>query len=224
LLLIRHGQTPHNVAGALDTAFPGAGLTPLGEAQARAVPGALADDDISVVYASTLLRARLTAEPLARVRGLDVSVRPGLEEISAGDLELRSDPDAVHAYATCLAGWMRGETDRRVPGGVSGQEFYARYDAAVREIAAAHGADETVAIVSHGAAIRVYVALAARLDPEVATELRIRNTGMGVLEGHPRAGWELTRWSSDPLGGQVLKDGGAHDVTGESADEAMHEE
>lgn len=78
-------------------------------------------------------------------------------------------------------------------------------------------------VFSHGAAIRVYTALAASLDPEVSTELWIMNTGMGVLEGHPETGWELARWSSEPLGGHQLEDRRAHDITGESAEEAVHE-
>ena len=38
LLLVRHGQTPSNVAGLLDTALPGPGLTALGTRQAAAIP------------------------------------------------------------------------------------------------------------------------------------------------------------------------------------------
>ena len=48
--------------------------------------------------------------------------------------------------------------------------------------------------------------------------------GAGVLEGDPDSGWRLERWSSEPLGGLHLADDRAHDVTGESADEAVHEE
>lgn len=78
-------------------------------------------------------------------------------------------------------------------------------------------------LFSHGAAIRVYTALAVRLHPEVSTELRIMNTGMGVLEGYPDTSWELARWSSQPLGGLGLENLQARDVTGESAEEASHE-
>jgi broad specificity phosphatase PhoE len=223
LLLIRHGQTPHNVTGALDTAFPGAGLTPLGQSQARAVPDALAEEEIAGIYASGLVRTQLTAAPLAALRELDVGVRAGLEEVSAGELEMRSDSDAVHAYAGCLARWMRGDLEQRMPGGSSGHEFYGRYEAALRTIAKEHDPDDTVVVFSHGAAIRVYTGLAAGLNPEVSTELRIRNTGMAVLEGHPERGWELARWSSEPLGGLRLEDRAAHDVTGESAEEAIRE-
>lgn len=223
LFLIRHGQTPHNVTGALDTAFPGAGLTELGQAQARAIPAAIAEEDIAGVYASRLVRTQLTAAPLAEVRGFDVEVRAGLEEVEAGELELRADSDAVHAYAGCLASWMRGNLAHSLPGGATGHEFYSRYEAALLTIAKEHGPDDTAVVFSHGAAIRVYTALAARLDPEISTELRIMNTGAGVLEGHPEMGWELARWCSEPLGGLQLEDRQAHDVTGESAEEAIHE-
>lgn len=223
LLLIRHGQTPHNVAGAIDTAFPGADLTGLGQAQARAVPEALAEEDVAGIYASRLVRTQLTAAPLARVRGLDVDVREGLEEISAGELELRTDSDAVHAYAECVASWMRRDLDHSLPGGATGHEFHDRFDGALRTIAEQHGPDDTVAVFSHGAAIRVFTTLAAHLAPEVATDLSIMNTGMSLLEGHPEKGWELVEWSSEPLGGLDLEDLSAHDVTGESAEEAIHE-
>lgn len=223
LLLIRHGQTPHNVMGALDTAYPGAGLTPLGEAQAAAIPDALREHRVSRVYASSRVRTQLTAAPLARRRGLEVVVRDGLEEIAAGDLEMLSDAASVQAYAGCVGEWLHGALDRRMPGGTTGLEFYERYDAALRAIVEDHAPDDTVAVVSHGAAIRAYTALATALDPAVSMELRIMNTGMSVLDGDHATGWTMTRWSTDPLGGAELADTRAHDVTGESADEALHE-
>jgi len=118
LLLIRHGQTPHNITGALDTARPGAGLTPLGQAQAQAIPAAPAGEDVAAIYASPLVRTRLTAAPLAAARGLDVQVCEGLEEISAGDLELRTDDEAVAAYLSTATGWAEGEL-RLEHGGVA---------------------------------------------------------------------------------------------------------
>lgn len=219
LILIRHGQTPNNVVGALDTAFPGAGLTDLGQAQAAAVPAALADEDVSAVYASRLVRTQLTASPLGRDRGLETVVRPGLEEISAGGLEMRSDAEAIEAYHAGLSAWLHRELDHPMPDGPSGRDFLDRYDEAVRAIAEGHGRDDTVAVFSHGAAIRVYTALAAEIAAEEATTMWIKNTGMALLEGHPGFGWELVRWSSNPLGGEELADAAAHDVTGEDVDD-----
>lgn len=227
LYLVRHGQTPHNVTGSLDTAFPGAGLTPLGHSQACAVPPALAglgEERVSGVYASPLVRTQLTATPLAEDKGLKIDVRDGLEEIGAGDLELRRDRDAVHAYAECVVQWMHRDLDHRLPGGSTGHEFLARYETALTAITERHEDDDTVVVFSHGAAIRVFTALATGLDPEAAVDLHIMNTGAGVLDGDPDRGWKLTRWSGDPLGGRELAGARAHDVTGESAEEVADED
>lgn len=220
LLLIRHGQTPHNVTGALDTAYPGAGLTGLGRVQARAVPDALTEP-VSGVYASPLVRTQLTAEPLALARGVDIRVREGLEEISAGELELRSDEESREAYIAALVRWMRGDLDHVLGGGESGRGFLARFTSAVAEITAGHADGDTVALFSHGAAIRVFATVAAGLTPDTAADLSIMNTGMGVLEGDPRSGWRLAGWSSEPLGGLGLEDPEAQDVTGESAEDVL---
>lgn len=220
LLLVRHGQTPHNVAGALDTAFPGAALTALGRRQADAVPGALVAEPVAGVFASPLVRTQLTAAPLAAARGLEVDVRPGLEEISAGELELRSDEEAVQDYLACAAAWMAGDLDHALPGGGTGHAFLERYGAAVAGIADSHGEDATVAVFSHGAAIRVFATVVTGLDPDEAADLRLRNTGMVVLDGTPER-WTLTQWHTAPLGGVGLTDEQAHDVTGEAPDEAV---
>lgn len=219
LLLIRHGQTPNNVSGALDTAIPGAGLTRLGHTQSAAVPPALDGEQIAGIYASRLTRTQLTAAPLAQARGLQVRVTPGLEEISAGTLEMRADEDSVRNYAGCLASWVQGDLSHTLPGGMTGHEFLASYDSAIRTLAGDHRPDSTLAVFSHGAAIRVYTAIVARLQPETVRDLWLANTGMGVLEGDPDAGWHLAHWNSTPLGGAELLDVRAHDVTGESVEE-----
>lgn len=223
LLLIRHGQTPCNVSGELDTAVPGAPLTGLGRVQARAVPAALGHERITGIHTSKLVRTQLTAAPLAEARGLAVQVRPGLEEISAGSLERRADPDAHHAYVSCLVAWIHGDLDRPMPGGPDGHEFLGRFDAALQQIVRDHDPADTAAVFSHGAAIRVYTALRGGIDVEKAAQLEIGNTGAAVLEDRPGGGWDLVAWHRDPLGGPGLEDRAAEDVTGESAEEALDE-
>lgn len=213
LLLIRHGQTPSNVAGALDTARPGAGLTALGHAQAAAIPQVLRDEQIEALYASVLTRTQLTGRPLAIARGLDIEVREGLEEISAGDFEMRTDADAVQEYIEGGWRWASGDLEYAISGGESGNDFLRRYDAVIDEVAEAHG---TAAVVSHGAAIRVWASYrAVNVASETAVQRRLQNTGMCVLEGDPDSGWVLQRWHEEPLGGADLGDRYAHDVTGE---------
>ncbi|MDX2675271.1 histidine phosphatase family protein [Streptomyces sp. NY05-11A] len=195
LLLVRHGQTPTNVDYLLDTAVPGPGLTELGLRQAAALPQALAGEDIEALYVSTLVRTRLTAAPLAAARGLDVLVRDGLREISAGDLEmLPGDSEQGELYMRTAFAWAAGDVDLRMPGGESGAEFLARYDAVVAE-AAASGAG-AVALVSHGAAIRTWSAARAHnVDVAFAAAHRLANTGTVVLEGSPADGWKALSWA-----------------------------
>ncbi|MEV4049128.1 histidine phosphatase family protein, partial [Streptomyces sp. NPDC049744] len=105
LLLIRHGQTPSNLKHLLDTAEPGPGLTALGQEQAAALPDALASEKIGALYASTLVRTQLTAAPLASATGLEVRVRAGIRELTAGDLEMRGDDDAARTYMHTAFAW-----------------------------------------------------------------------------------------------------------------------
>ncbi|MFF5183349.1 histidine phosphatase family protein [Streptomyces sp. NPDC000345] len=195
LLLVRHGQTPTNVDYLLDTAAPGPGLTELGEQQAAALPAALADEDIEAVYASTLVRTQLTAAPLAAARGLGVLVRDGIREISAGDLEMRpGDSEQGALYLRTVFAWAAGDVDLRMPGGESGTEFLARYDAVITEAAATGAA--TVALVSHGAAIRTWTAARAHnIDVPFASAHRLANTGTVILEGSPADGWKALTWA-----------------------------
>jgi broad specificity phosphatase PhoE len=209
LLLIRHGQTPTNVRFLLDTAAPGPGLTELGERQAAALPEALADEDIEALYASTLLRTQLTAAPLAAARGLDVRVRDGIRELSAGDLEmLPGDSEHGLTYMETVFAWSAGDTELRMPGGESGAAALARYDAVVAE-AAGSGAS-AVAMVSHGAAIRMWTAARAdNVDVPFAAARPLDNTGVVILEGSPSDGWKALSWA-----GAVIAPAGEGGPTG----------
>ncbi|TDC27569.1 histidine phosphatase family protein [Streptomyces sp. 8K308] len=201
LLLIRHGQTPSNLKHLLDTAVPGPALTPLGQQQAAALPEALAAEEIGALYASTLIRTQLTAAPLAAATGLEVLVRDGIRELSAGDLEMRGDDPAVETYLTTVFAWSAGETELRMPGGERGAEALGRFDAVVAE-AAASGAG-TVAMVSHGAAIRMWVAArAANVDVAFASTHELRNTGIVVLSGSPDEGWLTLTWEGRAVGAE----------------------
>ena len=218
LLLIRHGQTPGNVLGQLDTAHPGPGLTELGERQAAALARSLANEQINFLYASTLIRTQITATPLAAVRGLQIEVLEGLREIEAGSLEKLTDKESHLRYLGTVFGWADGELHRRMPGGPSGHDFFERYDASIARIAAtaaASGDAGTVAVVSHGAAIRVWTGLrATNMEAGFAARHALANTGIVALEGDPDAGWRLIHWDDSPVGGLALLDPTAEDPTG----------
>ncbi|WP_420368436.1 histidine phosphatase family protein [Curtobacterium sp. L1-20] len=214
LLLIRHGQTPANVHGVLDAAVPGPGLTDLGQQQADALPAALADRGIERLFVSTMVRTQITAAPLAAALGLEPVVLPGLREIEAGETQGKSDKVSVQLYISTVHGWSAGDRSTRMPGAESGEEFFARYDDAIRQVEATGAA--VAAVVSHGAAIRTWASAAAENTPDhFGTKRNLENTGIVELEGSSADGWRLVDWEGEPVGGEQLVDRTAQDPTGE---------
>jgi broad specificity phosphatase PhoE len=203
------------VRGELATSHPGPGLTPLGRAQAAAIPAAIAHEPVDAIYVSTLVRTHETAAPLAKSLGIRPVELPGIHEIEAGDLEMATDHASYRAYLQPAFAWGSGDRDVRMPGAGNGHDFFARFDASIDEVVAS-GA-QTAVVVSHGAAIRVWVAGSARdFRPGRAAEEDLENTAMVVLSGNPTDGWQLESWGGDPLGGHDLDDETAPDPTGDA--------
>ncbi|WP_235005963.1 histidine phosphatase family protein [Nocardiopsis sp. JB363] len=215
LSLLRHGQTPSNVAGLLDTLAPGPGLTPLGHRQAAAVPTALQERPIDALVVSPLLRTHLTAAPLVTTFGKEPVVMEGVREVEAGALEMGADPTQHRTYVDTVFAWSRGQVDLCMPGGSDGRAFFDRFDDAVGRIA--EQGWEDVVVVSHGAAIRSW-ACARVTGVDVASVARtpLANTGMVEIEGDPDSGWRLLGWSSGPIGGAHLLNQDGSDPTGEA--------
>lgn len=215
LILVRHGQIAANVRGELETTTPGPELTALGVQQATALAAALADEPVGALFASTMIRTQRTVAPLSEARALPVTVLPGLREVDAGDLTMRSDRPSVERYQGTAFGWADGQLDTVMPGAAGGREFFARYDEAVAAIEAA-GAACAVA-VSHGTAIRVWVAgRSTNVDAGFAAARPLTNTGAVVLEGSSAEGWLVTAWEGEALGGPAVQSVGA-DPTGAPA-------
>src|SRR5690606_40282440 len=118
-------------------------------------------------------------------------------EIEAGELEMRSDHHSVRRYLETVFAWGSGELDVAMPGGSTGHEFFGRYNADLRAIAESGVA--SAAVVSHGAAIRVWVAAHAQnVAPSFAGENDPANTGSVVVEGWFTEGGTLTGWPDRP--------------------------
>lgn len=213
LILARHGQTPANVIGSLDTTLPGPGLTTLGTRQAQALADDLADHPIDAVFASEATRAQLTAEPTARARRMQVEMLPGTFEIQAGSLEKRTDWPSVQIYIDTLRLWREGDLTASAPGGENGHQMLERVDAAVAAICA-RGLP-TALLVSHGALIRSWAGLRCMGVSDLAAR-PLDNTGVVTLDGDPVDGWGLVSWTGTCAGGleDPQPDDAEHDPTG----------
>ncbi|MCG6912190.1 MAG: histidine phosphatase family protein [Deltaproteobacteria bacterium] len=81
LILIRHGL-PYRVEKKDGTAADPE-LSPKGIEQAQKLARWLQNQPLDAIYCSPLMRARMTAEPLSDVKGLDISIEPDVAEIDA---------------------------------------------------------------------------------------------------------------------------------------------
>lgn len=89
IVFARHGQTAPNREGlVLGRADPE--LTEEGHRQATLLAAALADEPVTAILTSPLLRARQTAEPVGAACGVPVAVDERLVEIDWGAWEGRS--------------------------------------------------------------------------------------------------------------------------------------
>lgn len=203
LYLVRHGQTAANIAKKLDTALPGPPLTDLGHEQAQQLAEKLATEPVEAVYASHATRAQQTASPLAQALDLPVERVAGVHEIVAGELEGRSDQEAIEQYMTVVRSWTRGRLHVPMPGGETGEQARARFTGAIAGLAQRHDltrSDGVVVLVSHGGLIRMGAEwLASNVRPELPDRGLIPNTGIIELESGADGGWQCLSWVGMPL-------------------------
>lgn len=183
IVLIRHGETDWNAAGRIQghLAVP---LNGRGLAQAEAVAARLAQTRFHALYSSDLLRARQTAEAIARRSGHGVRADRRLREWDLGTLSglLRTQAEAAHPEAADI--YRNRLVDAPLPGGESIRQRYERVIEAVSGIAAGHPG-ETVVVVSHGGplgdcyrrAAGIAVAVRAKIDLFNGSINRIRVDG-----------------------------------------------
>lgn len=202
LHLVRHGQTPSNVAGALDTALPGAPLTELGREQARLVGAELAGSGISpsVILSSEAARARETAGLINDAMGLTTQAVPGMYEVQAGSYEMRTGGEALLAYNRVVRDWLEdGDLASCLPGGESALDVQDRSMPVISELRESYldnGLD--VVLVVHGTLMRMIAVFAGAVPSQWALANRIPNCG--VIELAPDGGgWSCERWG-DHLG------------------------
>jgi probable phosphomutase (TIGR03848 family) len=163
VLLVRHGQTA-TTGKVLPGRAPGLHLADAGRQQAEQAAARIADlDKVDAVYASPLERARETAAPIAKARGVRAHVERGLVECDFGDWT-----GAELSKLMKLPEWgtvQRAPSTFRFPGGESFSEMQHRIVSTLDRLRAAHPGG-TIVCVSHADPIKAAVAhaLGTHLD------------------------------------------------------------
>ncbi|TMS00815.1 histidine phosphatase family protein [Nonomuraea basaltis] len=182
LVLVRHGQTvwhaENRYAGVSDVE-----LTPHGHAQAAQLAEWAANAGLEAVWASTLSRARITAEAAAAKAGVALRSDARLRELDFGDGEGLTAAEMKARFPEARAAFEADPAEHPLPSGEDPHRAAARFVDALDDIAAAHPGGR-VLVVAHTTAIRLalcrligvplgeYRRLFPRLDNCALTELR----------------------------------------------------
>jgi len=150
LILVRHGETVHNVAGIAQGSNDSA-LSENGLAQVRSLAARLRNAGANALYSSPLGRALSTAQTIAEAVGLEVITIEELREMSYGRWEGRSFLDVRREDEPAYQRWI-ADPEARCPGGESHNDLLRRMQRAFETIE--RGGSRAIA-VTHGTAIRV---------------------------------------------------------------------
>jgi probable phosphoglycerate mutase len=153
LYLIRHGESWPNVKPIIGGMKGDEGLTPLGISQAERLRDRLAESreiPADVLIASTLPRARQTAEIIAPALRLPISFDDEVQELRMGEADGMSHAEFEGTFGR--PDFQSVPTRPVAPGGESWSSFMLRVATSLDRIAEEH-AGKHVVIVCHGGVI-----------------------------------------------------------------------
>jgi broad specificity phosphatase PhoE len=200
VLLWRHGRTAHNAQGRLQgqSDIP---LDDVGRWQARTAAAALAARYRPThIVVSDLARARVTADFLASMIGLEPVIDPRVRERAFGDWEGLTGTEIAERWPVDHAAWSQGGEPNR-PGGESRASVATRMVEAVTAHANELDDGDTLVVVSHGAAIGLGVAGLLGLPADWRGIVGVSNAHWGELRlgrGNGVPTWRLLGYNLGP--------------------------
>jgi len=197
-VLLRHGQTTWNAEGR----FQGHTDIPLddeGVVQAQRAGGMLAALRPDAIVSSDLTRAVSTAQPLARITGLVITLDKDLRERSGGLWEGLVSREIRERWPVEHAAW-------NPPEGESRESVADRVAGAFRRAAEGVPAGGLAVVVSHGAALRLGIERVLGLPLDVSSILGpLSNCSWSVM-GQRAGKWRLLEHNAGTLPEPVLGD------------------
>lgn len=179
--IIRHAEAEGNLYRRVHGWYNSL-ITDNGYRQIAALRGRFADVHIDAVYSSDLFRTMTTATAIYPNHGLELHTTPALREISVGEWEDKPWGELERHDAMRLIRFNHASPEFQVEGGETFAQVQARMKGAVLDIAARHPG-QTVALFSHGSAIRCLQGAIRGMGPGEMDSLgHSDNTGVTCLE------------------------------------------
>lgn len=181
LILVRHGETLHNVAG-IAQGWNDSELSDRGNEQVRKLATRLAALKPTALYSSPLGRALSTAEAIAETTGLPIQTLDDLREMSYGNWEGMSFLDVRGAYKPIYEQWIE-DPECPCPNGESHNDVRRRLERAFGSI----NSDRAI-VVTHGTAIRIGATALLNLPVMSSRHFAQDNAALNLFV------WRMDRW------------------------------
>ena len=190
LILVRHGETMHNVAG-IAQGWNDSALSERGANQVARLAERLRRHEPDALFSSPLGRAMSTANAIKDVLGLEITVIDELREMGYGGWENRSFLDIRRDDAATYQRWIE-DPEAACPDGESHNGVRRRMEKAFDAVA---GAQRPV-LVTHGTAIRIGVT--ALLEVPVMTSRHFAQDNAAINLFVRRGDrWVLKTWNDN---------------------------
>jgi broad specificity phosphatase PhoE len=174
LILIRHGETVHNVAG-IAQGWNDSALSERGRQQVARLAARVAMMGVDAIYSSSLDRAFATATVIADATKLAITKLDDLREMNYGGWEGRSFLDVRRDDAPVYRRWI-SDPDAACPDGESHNDVRTRLE---RAFAGMRG--RRVVAVTHGTAIRVAATALLELPTLAAARFAQQNAAINIF-------------------------------------------
>ncbi len=180
LLLIRHGQISANRDGRWHGSTDSQ-LTWRGKRQARRTSAHLGTHGppIHAIYSSPLQRCLQTASAVSAALDVEVQIEQGLREYAIGEWEDMPFKELIATHDFIARATENPNFEP--PGGESLNTVATRIVEGLRRINEAHAPDQTVLVVSHGAAMAVALGVLLDGDPGKWVEYQFGNCALTEL-------------------------------------------
>ncbi|MCI8552009.1 MAG: histidine phosphatase family protein, partial [Lawsonibacter sp.] len=164
IYLVRHAEAEGNLYRRVHGWYNSL-ITENGFAQIGALEERFRDIEINAVYSSDLYRTMTTARAVYGPKNLPLNTDPGLREMNLGNWEDMTFGFVRRRWPEELDRFNRTDPTWTAPNGENFYQLGERLEQTVRRLAARHSG-QTIALFSHGMAIRQLIALVKGLPPE----------------------------------------------------------
>ena len=180
IYLVRHGQTDDNIKNLMQ-GWKDTPLNDQGRKQARALVSFFNDEQIDVVYASDLSRARETAQIIANSLHKEVYIDKQLREMYLGSWEGHSWQEIEAEFAYFFNKPENEKNALNIHSGESYIEFQLRAFQTFKKIVQLNS-HKNIMIVTHGGVIREIIATIMKINQVQKDAIPIRNCSVSMIE------------------------------------------